>query len=144
MADLSIQQAFVDGINEVFEIMFTDRCLMSVLDENQKLNIYNETKERNYKEPFEVVAKIVMASTESEDAFQKNNLSAVVTLPVKQLILNEIPFKEPQDIKNLEKVRFHYDGRVLEVDSVTPKTLVADMWQMFEFKCKTLKTNVTG
>ena len=144
MADLSIQQAFVDGINEVFEIMFTDRCLMSVLDENQKLNIYNETKERNYKEPFEVVAKIVMDSTESEDAFQKNNLSAVVTLPVKQLILNEIPFKEPQDIKNLEKVIFQYDGRVLEVDSVTPKTLVADMWQMFEFKCKTLKTNVTG
>lgn len=143
MADLSIQQAFVDGINEVFEIMFTDRCLMSVLDESQTLNIYNEAKDRNYKEPFEIVAKIVMTASESEDSFQATTLSAVVTVPVKQLILHDIPFKEPQDIKNLEKVRFHYDGRVLEVDSVTPKTLVADMWQMFEFKCKTLKTNIT-
>ena len=60
LADLGIQNAFLDGIEKVFSIMFTDRALFCPLDlENTSPDsLYQETSDKKYKEGIPLVAKI--------------------------------------------------------------------------------------
>ena len=141
MADASIQNAFIEGINEVFSIMFTEECVWYRMDQNSSspINIYKEQKEIVYFPPIKVVAKVVLNVSDPNNAFEENKVSSIVTIPTKQLIENSIPFYTEEDIKSLEKGYFKYSDITLNIDSVTPKTLVADIWQMFEFKCSKVK-----
>ena len=39
------------------------------------------------------------------------------------------------DLELLKKAKFTYKGFDYLVKKVTPKTLVADMWQVYDFEC---------
>lgn len=135
-ADLSIQNAFLDGINEVFQIMFTDECKMYLMDTDSTVtNIYKESKKKTYKEPVDIVAKIVVGSKHDEDPFMGNAITATITVPTKQLLQNGISFQTEEDLDNLCKSKFHFDGVTYLTDVVSPRTLVAGIYQMYEFKC---------
>lgn len=136
MADLDVQQAFLDGIEEVFLIMFTDRCNLLLLDlGSTQVNVYGESKTKVYKDPIPLVCKVVLSTEKGENPQFSTQVSAVITVPTKQLITNEIPHRTKEDLEFLEKACFEYDGLVFEVSKVNPKTLVADVWQMYEFTC---------
>ena len=146
MADLSIQNAFLDGIEEIFSIMFTNRLLLSLLDEEETIvNIYDETTDKLYLDPISLVGRIQTTFTQGELPVQGVQIDAVITIPTKQLITNQIPHQTEADLETLKKGKFSYDGFEYLVEKVVPKTLVADKWQMYDFMCRVdKKSSLTG
>lgn len=131
-----IQKAFLEGINEVFSIMFTQHCFLYLLDEeNTVTNIYDETTKKVYGEPYEIAAKVIYDHPKGEEPEETVIRKATITVPTKQFIDNEIPFLFEEDWECLRKAKFVYEGTAYLVDVVKPKTLVADVWQFFEFSC---------
>lgn len=140
MADLSIQNAFLDGLEEVFSIMFTDRLTLSLLDEeNTQTNIYEETPSKVYLDPIPLIGRIQTTFTQGEEPVEGVQIDAVITIPTKQLITKNIPHETDEDLETLKKGKFAYGGFEYLVEKVVPKTLVADMWQMYDFNCRVEK-----
>ena len=137
MADLSIQNAFLDGIEEVFSIMFTDRLLLSFLNEEDTItNIYEETTDKVYLDPIQLIGRIQTTFTQGENPVESIQVDAVITIPTKQLITHQIPHETEFDLNTLRKAKFAYDGIEYLIDKVVPTTLVADKWQMYKFYCQ--------
>ena len=132
-----IQNAFLDGMEEVFKIMFTDSVLFQFMDEERTAtNVYDESPEKVYSEPvYSLVGKVVLTTEHGEEPVSTNNVSCVITIPTKQFITNQIPRVTEEDLKRLEKGIFTFKSEKYLIDSVNPKTLVADEWQFYEFKC---------
>lgn len=137
MADLSIQNAFLDGIEEIFSTMFTNRLYLSLLDEEgTTVNVYGESSdEKMYLSPIQLIGRIQTTFTQGEDPVEAVNIDAVITIPTKQLITHQIPHQTESDLETLKKAKFAYDGFEYLVDKVVPKTLVTDKWQMYDFMC---------
>ena len=146
MADLEIQNAFLDGLEEVFSIMFTDRLQLRLLDEEStEVNIYGEdTTSKVYLEPIQLIGRIRTTFTQGENPVEGVQIDAVVTIPTKQLITKDIPHQTDSDLEILKKAKFSYDGFDYLVEKVTPKTLVADKWQMYDFACRVDKKTSLG
>ena len=146
MADLEIQNAFLDGLEEVFSIMFTDRLQLRLLDEEStEVNIYGEdTTSKVYLEPIQLTGRIRTTFTQGENPVEGVQIDAVVTIPTKQLITKDIPHQTDSDLEILKKAKFSYDGFDYLVEKVTPKTLVADKWQMYDFACRVDKKTSLG
>ena len=146
MQDYSeIQNAFLDGLEEIFRTMFTDKINLSLLDEEStKTNVYDETPKKVYKAPIPLVGRITTTSTQGEDPIEGVQLDASITIPTKQLITNFIPHQTDKDLETLKKAKFSYGGFEYLVEKVTPKTLVADKWQMYDFKCRVDKNTSLG
>lgn len=145
MADLGIQNAFLDGIEELFSIMFTDRLYLSLLDEEEtQVSVYEESKEKVYQDPIQLIGRIKTTFVQGEDPVEGVQTNAVVTIPTKQLITKNIPHQTDADLETLKKGKFSYDGFEYLIDKVTPKTLVADKWQMYDFECHKDKNTSLG
>lgn len=133
-----IQKAFLDGLNEVFVLMFTTEVEMYILDTTETVaNIYREVPRdaKVYLDPIKVAAKVETSSTEESDHDQPPTRRVKITIPTKQLILNNIPRKSQQDLDDLRKVKFKYAGVEYVVDNVLPRTLVADEYHVYIFDC---------
>lgn len=138
MADLSIQQAFLDGINDVFSIMFAENIKFKLMDEGlTDLNIYKEAVEKFYDNfnVYELVAKVTTTFAEGELPIEDVQVDAVFTVPTKQLIQHSLPRTTMEDLKTLAKGKLEYKGITYLIHRVVPKTLVADEWQMYDFIC---------
>lgn len=145
MADLEIQNAFLDGIEEIFSIMFTDRLQLSLLDEEEtEVNIYDETTNKVYLDPIQLIGRIRTTFTQGENPVEGVNVDAVITVPTKQLITKGIPHTTDENLETLKKGKFSYDGIEYLVEKVVPKTLVADKWQMYDFNCRVDKKTSLG
>lgn len=137
-----IQSAFLEGMEEVFSLMFTTHCFMYFLDtENTKTNVYGETKLKKYKDPYELTAKVEYFHPKGEEPNETVIRSATITIPTKQFLDNDIPCLSEEDWEYMRKAKFSYEGVIYLVDEVKPKTLVADIWQFFEFHCTEDKKN---
>lgn len=137
MQDYSeIQNAFLDGLNEVFTTMFTDKLELCLLDEvSTKKNVYDETPNKVYLPPVQLVGRIQTYLNKGEDPVETIQVDAVITIPTKQLISNSIPHYTDSDLETLKKAKFVYCGFEYLIEKVTPKTLIADKWQIYDFVC---------
>lgn len=132
----SIQKAFLDGIDLVFSTMFTQKCKLYFLDTvNTETNIYGETATKVYGEPYDIVAKIIYEHSKGVEPEETIIRKATIKIPTKQFISNNIGFLQETDWENFRKAKFSYEGCEYLVDNVMPTTLVADVWQFFEFSC---------
>lgn len=133
-----IQQAFLDGLNEVFVLLFTTEVEMYLLNTTEtNTNIYREVARdaKVYLDPIKVAAKVETSSTEEADHDSPPVRRVKITIPTKQLILHEIPRKTQQELDELRKVKFKYAGMEFMVDNVIPRTLVADEFHVYIFDC---------
>lgn len=145
VADLNIQNAFLDGIEEIFSIMFTDRLQLSLLnEEDTQVNIYDETPNKVYQEPISLIGRIQTTFAQGENPVEGVQIDAVITIPTKQLISKNIPHQTDEDLETLKRAKFSYDSFEYLVEKVVPKTLVADKWQMYDFMCRVDKKTSLG
>lgn len=146
-----IQQAFLEGIEEVFSIMFTEHCSLYRLDNHAtSQDVYGESKAKYYMEPVDLTAKIVPSAsypefkgndTDHVNAFMGVERRVTITLPTKQLIDKDIPFATAEDMKIFEQALFYYDGLYYLCDVASQKTMVADIWQFIECSCVAPRNN---
>lgn len=136
--DNSIQQAFQDGIEEVFSTLLCNHLIMQFLDENstQVDDLYGETNTKVYEETqYELVAKVEYYFSKGSSSEETVIRKAKFRVPTKQFTTLGIPFLSEEDWERMRKAKFIYEGTEYLCDEVTPMTLVADLWQFFEFNC---------
>lgn len=132
----SIQKAFLDGIELVFSLMFTTHCKMYFLNEESvEKDIYDEVENKSYGEPVDLVAKVIYDHPKGEEPEETVIRKATIKIPTKQFIDKKISCLYEADWEKFRKAKFEYEGTTYLVDAVKPMTLVADIWQFFEFYC---------
>lgn len=141
--ETDIREEFLEGIDEVFSIMFTDNGAEKVKfhfmdDEATKINdVYRETDLKVYKDPIELVAKVVTHFTKEDLPSMDMEIDAIITVPTLELIKKEIPRHTLADLKTLTRGKFSFkDVDPYNVERVVPTTLVAGEWQFYVFYCQ--------
>lgn len=136
--DNSIQQAFQEGIELVYSTLLCNHLFMQFLDETatQVDELYGETDEKVYEETvYELIAKVEYEPYKGEAPEETVIRKATFRVPTKQFTTLGIPFLSESDWEKMRKAKFTYEGTEYLCDEVKPMTLVADLWQFFEFKC---------
>lgn len=138
MADVSIQKDFIDGINEVYSIMFTDGVNDGVyfypLYEPEKKSVYGEVKYKQYLSPVLLVAKASLTPEQGEEDIKTIKERAVFTIPYKALRDNEIDVSN-KNLVNLRKGLIKYKDTFYDIDNIKPSTFVADTFLTYIFEC---------
>ena len=138
--DKEIQDAFLDGMNEVYATMFTDQLEFQALDmTNTHTNIYGESPAKVFLPTIKLVGNFLETVLDETQPVEENNVTTLIKIPTKQLIINNIGHLTEADFKNLERAQFTYRGRTFTVNRVVPTTLIADLWQVYEFHCSLVK-----
>lgn len=138
-----IQKAFLDGIEEVYSTLLCNHALLYFLDEeNTKVDsLYGETTEKKYLEPYELIAKVTYDHPKGENPEETVIRKAQFRIPTKQFLTLGIPFLQEADWERMRQAKLVYEGTEYLIDTVKPSTLVADIWQFFEFSATEAKKN---
>ena len=140
MAQKRISEEFLDGIYEVFSTMMTDQIFLKLLDEkNTVTNIYEETKQKNYLDPIQLVGKFSLSMSQGEEEVEGTQDYVTATIPTKSLLDNNVDIS-PQNYHTLEKGVIHYKGVDYEIKQVNPTTNIDDVFQFYVFYCEKPKT----
>lgn len=136
-----IQQAFLDGIEEVYSTLLCNHLFLYFLDEEDTKvdDIYGETSKKKYLEPYELIAKVTYSHPKGVDEEVTVGRTAKFRVPTKQFLTLGIPFLHEADWEKMRKAKLVYEGTEYLIDTVEPSTLVADIWQFFEFSATEAK-----
>lgn len=131
-----ISTAFLDGMYELFDIMFTNHIQLSFMDEEQTDidDIYKESEHKKYLEPIDIVGKVVPTLTHLDDPKMGVEKTLTITIPAKIFILNGID-TSPQNYDKIRKAKITFEGVDYSIVSFNPKTLVAETYLFYELKC---------
>lgn len=136
----SVSEEFLDGIYEVFSTLMTDQIFLKLLDDRSTAtNVYNETKEKNYYAPVQLVGKFELSPTQGEEDVEGIQDFVTATIPTKSLLLADIDVT-PQNYETLLKGVISYKDIDYEIANVKPRTNINDVFQFYIFYCKKPKT----
>lgn len=140
MAQKRLSEEFLDGIYEVFSLMLTDQIFLKLLDEkNTVTNVYEETSNKKYLEPLQLVGKVSLDVSQGEQVVEGNQDSAQFTIPAKSLLLKGVDLS-PNSYDSLEKGVISYKGVDYDIKQVKPTTNIDDVFQFYVFSCEKPKT----
>ena len=131
-----ISTAFLDGMYELFDIMFTNHIKLSFMDEEQTDidDLYKESEHKKYLEPIEILGKVVPDLPHAENPKMGVENTLTITVPTKSLMEHNIDIS-PQNYDKFRKARITFDGIDYNIVSFKPKTLVAETYLFYEIKC---------
>lgn len=131
-----ISNAFLDGMYELFDIMFTNHVKLSFMDEEHTDvdDIYKESEHKKYLDPVEILGKVVPDLPHAENPKMGVERTLTITVPTKSFILQGIDIS-PNSYDKFRKARITFDGVDYNVVSFKPKTLVAETYLFYEIKC---------
>lgn len=136
-----IRREFLDGIEEVYGTLLTSVSLEMLDVESTVTNVYDEAPEKVYKEPIQVISRVVLSISPNETADRNEFQKATFTVPTKQLITNEIPHITQEELEALKGVRITFNGIQYLVDLVVPSVCIADIFQFYAFQCTRAATS---
>lgn len=147
--DKEIQDAFVDGLNEVYSIMFTDGVSDGVnlylLNPDTEGGFYGESKVKRYKKPVLLVAKTqsnMKARSEEVVEAEFKDLPKF-TVPYKSLRDRGVACQTEKDWEYLRRGYIEFHGAYYEIKSVEPMTFVEDVFLTIVFECE-YRSDVTS
>lgn len=140
--DKEIQDAFVDGLNEVYSIMFTDGVNDGVnlylLDPSTDGGFYKESKVKRYKKPVLLVAKAQTNMKPKGDEVVEAEIKNLpkFTVTYKSLRDRGVPCQTESDWDCLKRGYLEFHGDFYEIKSVKPQTFVEDVFLTLAFECE--------
>lgn len=138
MADTNIQEAFIEGVNEIYSTLFTDGINDGVyfypIYEPPKKNVYGEVKYKQYLPPVLLVAKVVLLPQQGEEDIKALKEKATMTIPFKSLRDNNIDVSN-KNLFELRKGLLKYKDTFYEIDNIKPSVFVADTFITYIFEC---------
>lgn len=133
-----IKDAFLDGMNDVFSILFNTEVLYYPMDDDETMpdDVYRETDDKRYKDPIGLIGKVLSHFSKEDNPDMTIGIDAVITVPTKQLIINNLPKDTVEDLRKLARGKMKYKQvETYYIEVVRPKTLVDDEWQFYDFYC---------
>ena len=138
MADLSLRNDFVNGVQEIFTTMFndgeTDGLKLYLLSENVQKNVYGEQKYKMYQQPKMLVTQARLTPTQGENDVEGIKDKAVFVVPLKSLQDNELGVTNA-DLDIIRKGVIEFHGVYYEIENILPKAYVADVFVLYHFVC---------
>lgn len=140
--DKEIQEAFVDGMNEVYSVMFTDGVndgvKLYLLDPSTEGGFYKESKVKKYKKPVLLVAKAQTNMKVKGDEVVESDVKNLpkFTIPYKSMRDNNIPCQSEIDWDVLKRGFIEFHEAFYEIKSVKPQTFVEDLFLTVLFECE--------
>lgn len=140
--DKEIQEAFVDGMNEVYSVMFTDGVndgvKLYLLDPSTDGGFYKESKVKKYKKPVLLVAKAQTNMKVKGDEVVESDVKNLpkFTIPYKSMRDNNIPCQSESDWDVLKRGFIEFHEAFYEIKSVKPQTFVEDLFLTVLFECE--------
>lgn len=140
--DKEIQEAFVDGMNEVYSVMFTDGVndgvKLYLLDPSTDGGFYKESKVKKYKKPVLLVAKSQTNMKVKGDEVIESDVKNLpkFTVPYKSMRDNNIPCQTEKDWDVLKRGFIEFHEAFYEIKSVKPQTFVEDLFLTVLFECE--------
>lgn len=140
--DKEIQEAFVDGMNEVYSVMFTDGVndgvKLYLLDPSTEGGFYKESKVKKYKKPVLLVAKAQTNMKVKGDEVIESDVKNLpkFTVPYKSMRDNNIPCQTEKDWDILKRGFIEFHEAFYEIKSAKPQTFVEDLFLTILFECE--------
>lgn len=131
-----IEEAFLDGVNEVYDVFFTKKIPFYFLDTNNSvINSYGETYERVYKEPIYLTARVVIEPKNGDKTINRDYNIARIRVPTQNLWDNGISV-DSKTLALMRKGKFVWNGIGYQVERIRPKSMINDTFIVHEFICE--------
>jgi len=132
-----IAQAFLEGIKEIFTIMFTNEVYYYLLDEDETdVNVYGESTKKVYKEPVKLTCNVKSPIKEEDDLYIEDvKIDAVIKIPALIMMESTLSFQTAESREVLMRGKISYGGIDYLIDRIESTTLIDDTWQFYVFYC---------
>ena len=139
--DKRIHQEFLEGIYEVYSVVFTDGKNDGIelyrLSDSNYSGFYKELKVKKYKKPVLLVAKAVSAIQPSEVEVQNDVLDVpTFIVPYKSLLDNNVSCQTEDDWNYLNRSFIKFHEAYYEVKSTKPGVFIEDSFMTITFVCE--------
>lgn len=131
----SVQKDLCEGINTIYEEMFTDKVYYYSLNtELTDVNVYGESNDRVYNEPISFFARPVINSTQEDEYNKTSKLGGYFTVPMYQFLLKGLS-TDKEALEQMKKGAIKFDGLVYQIDDITPLTNIQGMYMVVKIEC---------
>lgn len=141
MANTDIQQAFIDGIHEVYSTMFTDGEEDGIdlyfldMKDTKVDDVYRESKSKKYGKPIRLVSHANLSPTIQDVPIMDVKYDAVFKVPYKEFLTHEIDVS-PSGLGTMRKGKINFKDKDYEIINILPTTFVRDVFLVYQFVCK--------
>lgn len=139
MADKNIRHDFIEGMQEVFTTLFNDGSedvdgvFFYALSPYTSKSIYDESDQKVYKPPSFLVCRVNKNPTLGEEVEQIKE-KVEFTIPLKSLQENNLDVST-EGLEELRKGYMKYHDTFYQIDNISPKTYVEDVFLFYTFSC---------
>ena len=135
--DLSIQKAFLDGMKELWDTVFTTVDLVLLDTDNTIINeVYGEVVgDKVYLPPLTLPAKVDLSLHELSDDTEGKSYNATCRFPTKVFLDNNIDLSVKKGLDILRKAKIEYQGAEYEIQDIKPQTNIQGVYLFYQFLC---------
>lgn len=135
--DLSIQKAFLDGMKELWDTVFTTVDLVLLDTDNTIINeVYGEVVgDKIYLPPLTLPAKVDLSLHELSDDTEGKSYNATFRFPTKVFLDNNIDLSVKKGLDILRKAKIEYQGAEYEIQDIKPQTTIQGVYLFYQFLC---------
>lgn len=135
--DLSIQKAFLDGMKELWDTVFTTVDLVLLDTDNTIINeVYSEVVgDKVYLPPLTLPAKVDLSLHELSDDTEGKSYNATFRFPTKVFLDNNIDLSVKKGLDILRKAKIEYQGAEYEIQDIKPQTNIQGVYLFYQFLC---------
>lgn len=135
--DLSIQKAFLDGMKELWDTVFTTVDLVLLDTDNTIINeVYSEVVgDKVYLPPLTLPAKVDLSLHELSDDTEGKSYNATFRFPTKVFLDNNIDLSVKKGLDILRKAKIEYQGAEYEIKDIKPQTNIQGVYLFYQFLC---------
>lgn len=136
MAQKRLNEEFLEGIYEVYSTLMTNQIFLKLLDEDSTdTNVYEETTQKNYLDPIQLVGKFALSMEQGEQVVEGIQDYVTATIPTKSLLDNNVDIT-PENYETLKKGAISYKGVDYNIVQVKPIVNIDDVFQFYVFYCE--------
>ena len=130
-----ISNAFLEGMQELFNLMFTQNIKLCFLDEeNTDTNFYKESEQKKYLEAINIAGKLVIDTPHLDDPKMGTEKKLTLTIPAKEFIDKGLELT-PESYDKFLKAKIVFEGVDYYIKTFKPKTLIAEVYRFYEITC---------
>lgn len=140
MADKSIRNDFIEGVQEIFTTLFndgseeTDGIFYYALSDKTVTNIYGETKSKLYKQPVLLVASAHLSPEQGQQTVEGVKDIPSFTTTYQSLTENGLGVTNA-DLVQMRRGLIKFHDVFYEIDNIKPKAYVEDAFIMYDLEC---------
>lgn len=142
MADESIRQDFIDGIEEAFSSLFNeakepDDGIQFFAFKGGSSSIYQESKFKTYAPPVTLISSVREVEQDGNTNVEAQKRHSTFKVPLKQLLSKGVIEKEMTKdvVAELKKGLIKYKDVLYEIDLIQGKVFIENTYVLWEFRC---------